>query len=292
VCSKKFQRNVAPLLKVFFETEMKECSGPRPTKLVREVTQVGIRDDDNIEELDPEWTKRRCYARFLWNQGFLYGGDGKGNITITEKTDETWEEPQQTDDEDTVARKDRICSWTTFRDYWKRTYPKLIVRKQSADICGICYQFSIATKSFNQSQKAAYSDSDSDSDGNNQQTLKAFQEREKEVLVLARHMEEAKSMRELAQELTTAGKESAARNDPPGDQVTTVVVDYSQNMEKPFFGRDQPGDTFYFAPKTVNLLGIVDTTTEKDLLHAYTYEEDEGHKGGNNVPALPSMATF
>jgi hypothetical protein len=39
-------------------------------------------------------------------------------------------------------------------------------------------------------------------------------------------------------------------------------------------------------PKTVKVLGIVDTRPVKDLLYAYIYEEDQGHQGGNNVASL------
>ena len=57
-------------------------------------------------------------------------------------------------------------------------------------------------------------------------------------------------------------------------------------MEMPFFGKDQPGETYYFTPKTINLLGIVDCNQEKEVLHAYAYSEEEGSKGGNNVASL------
>ena len=57
--------------------------------------------------------------------------------------------------------------------------------------------------------------------------------------------------------------------------------DYSQNLDLPHFGSEQPGDTYYFSPLTVNVFGLVDHTTE--VLSAYVYNEGEGKKGGNNV---------
>jgi hypothetical protein len=57
-------------------------------------------------------------------------------------------------------------------------------------------------------------------------------------------------------------------------------------MEMPFFGKDQPGNTYYYTPKTINLLGIVDCYQEKEVLHAYAYSKEEGGKGGNNVASL------
>jgi hypothetical protein len=54
----------------------------------------------------------------------------------------------------------------------------------------------------------------------------------------------------------------------------------------PFFGSNQLGDTYYFTPKTVNGLGIVDCRRGKDQLKLYVYGEDEGAKGGNNVASI------
>jgi hypothetical protein len=58
------------------------------------------------------------------------------------------------------------------------------------------------------------------------------------------------------------------------ERVITLVADYCQNMEIHFFGKGQPGDTYYYTPKTINLLGIVDCSSEKDILYTYAYGED------------------
>ena len=55
-------------------------------------------------------------------------------------------------------------------------------------------------------------------------------------------------------------------------------------MELPWFGRVQPGDTYYYTPLTVNNLGIVDTYD--DTLYAHVYHEGQAKKGGNNVASL------
>ena len=66
--------------------------------------------------------------------------------------------------------------------------------------------------------------------------------------------------------------------------VFTLVVDYVQNMELPWFGKVPPSDTYYFTPLTVNIHGIVDT--RNDTLYAHVYHESEGKKAGNNVASL------
>jgi hypothetical protein len=68
--------------------------------------------------------------------------------------------------------------------------------------------------------------------------------------------------------------------------VITLVPDYCQNMEMPFFGKDQPGQTYYYTPKTINLFGVVDCNQVKEVLHAYGYGKELCGKGGNNVPLL------
>ena len=60
--------------------------------------------------------------------------------------------------------------------------------------------------------------------------------------------------------------------------VHTLVVDFGQNMELPFYGEMQPGDTYYYTPLSISNLGIVDTAT--NTLHVHIYHEGEGKKGG------------
>ena len=62
------------------------------------------------------------------------------------------------------------------------------------------------------------------------------------------------------------------------------VCDYAQNLDMPHFGGEQPGDTYYYSPLTINVFGVVDYSVEE--LDAYVYTEGEGKKGGNNVVSL------
>jgi hypothetical protein len=78
------------------------------------------------------------------------------------------------------------------------------------------------------------------------------------------------------------------------------IGDYCQKMEMPYFGAEQPGDTYYMSPLTINCFGVVDptgmssTTIENDtiltewrhMLHAYVYAEGVAGCGGNNVASL------
>ena len=65
-----------------------------------------------------------------------------------------------------------------------------------------------------------------------------------------------------------------------------VIVDFCQNVQLPSHKKDQPGETYFFVPLNIFVLGIVDCNSKKDHLHAYIYTEAEGGKGGNLVASL------
>ena len=90
-------------------------------------------------------------------------------------------------------------------------------------------------------------------------------------------------------------KTAAAQSDPANTK--TLVVDYSQNMQLPFMGSVQSGNTYYYTPiRSVFNLGVVNTGYKKikndavphymDHLYAHIYGEADGGKGGNNVASL------
>jgi hypothetical protein len=62
------------------------------------------------------------------------------------------------------------------------------------------------------------------------------------------------------------------------------VADFAQNMNIPNFASEQPGATYYYAPMSVYVFGVVDAS--QDRLAAYVYIEDQANKGGNNVASL------
>ena len=68
------------------------------------------------------------------------------------------------------------------------------------------------------------------------------------------------------------------------NKTVCLCGDYSQNLDMPHFGGEQPGDTYYYSPLNIYVFGLVNMATE--VLLAYVYGEGEGEKGGNNVPSL------
>ena len=55
-------------------------------------------------------------------------------------------------------------------------------------------------------------------------------------------------------------------------------------MELPWFGAQQPGDTYYYTTLIISNLIVVDCFN--DHLNAHIYHKGEAKKGGNNVASL------
>jgi hypothetical protein len=70
--SNKFRNEVEPGLKEFFDTVVIPLSGSRPTSLTREQSgAIGVDFlDEDLTELDPEWTKRRLFGRYCYDLGY------------------------------------------------------------------------------------------------------------------------------------------------------------------------------------------------------------------------------
>jgi hypothetical protein len=133
---KLFKEEIEPHLRPFFEDYLKTMAGPRATRFVGEATGVSTRDDDvEILELDPEWSKRRCYRKWCYKNGYKLTASARSTITYEKRTNVP-------DD----FEYGKLCCWAKFLDYWKAEYPKLIVRRATADICTTCYKFHIANR--------------------------------------------------------------------------------------------------------------------------------------------------
>jgi hypothetical protein len=138
------------------------------------------------------------------------------------------------------------------------------VSKPSKDICGLCYQFHLGHRTGTCTWLNPDNDDDasleSDNDNNDDEDGALMQARELEtkrvVKEIKQHIEDAISMRALCQ-ILMQGAKTATKLKYADKMVITIVADYCQNTEMPFFGKDQPGDTYYYTPKTINLLGIV-----------------------------------
>ena len=85
---------------------------------------------------------------------------------------------------------------------------------------------------------------------------------------------------------TTIQKAIDTHDLPHSERHYCFIADFAQNMELPFFGASQPGDTYYFSPLKINVFGIVDCSIFGGKLSAHVYDEGIGKKGGNNVTSM------
>lgn len=111
-----------------------------------------------------------------------------------------------------------------------------------------------------------------------------YEKRERLLLEAAEHVKAFRMQREYVKEWTRKVKEQAHENVQWPNKTYMFCGDYSQNMDLPHFGGEQPGESYYFSPLGVYVFGIADHSN--DVLSAYVYHEGVGKKGGDNVVSL------
>jgi hypothetical protein len=111
--------------------------------------------------------------------------------------------------------------------------------------------------------------------------------REKVIDDAVKHVKMARVQHILVNEKMSKAKEDAAANTIHSERFHTFIVDYGQNMQLPWFGTSQPGDTYYYTPLTIFNLGVVDVFhPDGEHLYCHLYKKGDGKKGGDNVASL------
>ena len=291
-----------------FFHEIKQFGMPKTTRFVREETGSGLRDEEeNLLELPTCWSKRSIYARFCYERGFVITNSGGGIKKQEERTDEAWGTQQHK----------KICSWPTFLYFWKTHYPLIQIASPSADICTDCHIFfnrakynappapgappnieqahdtrpaqftnyceATRTNSVEQGEGANDDDEPYDLQLVETQNVELI-ERESSLLKATLHVKQAMIQRKLTN--TKIQQAIDTMNLPHEERHYCFIADFSQNMELPFFGSSQPGDTYYFSALKINVFGIVDCSIFGGKLSAHVYHEGVGKKGGNNVASM------
>ena len=93
-------------------------------------------------------------------------------------------------------------------------------------------------------------------------------------------------MRQQARFAVGQAKEDTEKKVPLQHMHVVAIVDFYQNVQLPSHKKDQPGETYFFVPLNIFVLGIVYCNSKKDHLHANMYTEAEGGKGGNLVASM------
>ena len=81
---------------------------------------------------------------------------------------------------------------------------------------------------------------------------------------MAAHVQSFRAQREFANERAKKSKEDLENNVPWLEKNICLCCDYSQNLDLPHFGGEQPGDTctYYYSPRGIFIIGLVDLSNE------------------------------
>ena len=272
---------------VAFITKIAEENGESyATRFIRELTGIGVRDaEKGVMELPSFMRKRDLYRRFFFERGWVAREDAKGNYHKTSNYDKRLHDDEWGDlaewPSGSVAKE--VCCWETFYGIWERKLPLIKVRPRSRDICTDCFVFKNLYKF--KFHRMTTSVSTNEDDGNDSDD---YEETETETLIMTayEHVASARIQKELAR-----SKMQKAQIDWVSNRLCsvnkgsiTLVMDYCMNLTLPHLGEEQPGDSYFYSPMFLYVLGIVDTGTHK--LTSYVYQESEGKKGGNNTSSL------
>ena len=180
----------------------------------------------------------------------------------------------------------------------------MIVRRPSKDICDKCFIFFnqskfdfIQTREISDVDEASVRASDpfqtDSTEGSAEAVVDFHAEADEDALVdeaaiakATKHVKMAKDQRAAANAEMRQALNDSKKDAPWDERHDCLVANFCQNLGLPFLEKDQPGETYYFSPLTVNCFGVINTAVEKHELTAFLYHEGEGKKGGNVVASL------
>ena len=116
-----------------FMTELTLHADPRATRVVRMIRAEGryqeeLREDKEIIDLPPHYTRMGCYKSFIHGLGYRLVHDPKGRVTDVIALDQL---PQ-------ILPASNLPSWFSFYYYWKNNFPLLKIQKAAKDIYDMC----------------------------------------------------------------------------------------------------------------------------------------------------------
>eukprot|EP00957_Ditylum_brightwellii_P029800 2254075-Ditylum_brightwellii.AAC.2 len=253
-------------------------TAPRATQVVRGELGNLLHDDDlELLELSTSVSKRSLYYQFCFERGVIvYHVDSNGKLKNyptpngVEKDKPEWP---------TGTKTKTICDWGVFLNFWKKHYNHLPCAS--------------VENNENDDRPVEESEDENDNDDNQaphlpHQHALGFEPQEEVVREAYLNVVQADKQRELANKKIANAREDNQNNAPHHLRWYCFIMDYSQNLDLPHYGSEQPVKTYYYCPLNINQFGIVDPSDEslKERLYAFVYHEGEGEKGGNNVASL------
>ena len=257
-----------------------------------------------------------CKVRSSGAYGKMSNFDPRPNYTTVdgvEQEDERWPIGSKPKD---------ITSWWSFRQIWKKEFPNLKIRPPSMDICAECTIFVQRQKYALRGirvQKESDNESDNESETSNDEApspLIGVDDEEPQLLCgvdvplchdeappptkddnvfaevaeivkeAGEHVLDYQSMRDWARSRSVVAQQDRLNGVHHSQRHYVFVLDFSQNLELPHFGDEQPGETYYYSPLAVYIFGIADVSFQPTRMTAFAFHEGEGGKGGNYVASM------
>ena len=118
------------LVQFFLDLQLE--AQPRSTLAVRtETGAVSLKKaDTEIVELPTHYSKRGLYVRFCRERGWHLERKQQGHYAVVNVSDAG-----------DTSNRPPLLDWRTFRRFWKREFPKLILSKPRVDMCTLCHKF-------------------------------------------------------------------------------------------------------------------------------------------------------
>ena len=317
--AKRFRDDVADDLHEFFH-QMEQFATPQATRFVREETGAGLRDgEEGVLELPSSWSKRSVYGRFCFERGIVVTSTHTGNILKAERSDPGWDpnnkkpicswwaflkfwEKEYKNIRIASPSADICTDCHVFFNRSKYATRNLVgTNSDHNDNSTNSINYTTTTMADNLEappvpnanletpnanlETASNNDLEMPQDlqlaENNQLELT---QREATLQKASLHVKQALIQRALANQKIQEAIDTVDL--PHCDRHYCFIADFSQNMELPFFGASQPGDTYYYSPLKINVFGIVDCSIFGGKLSVHVYDEGVGKKGGNNVASM------
>ena len=204
----------------FIKSLANEEGESHTTRFLREHNKVCIRDAEiDTIKLPSYFTKRHVYRQYCWEKGWIAKTNGIGELQHTER-----------ENTDILP----VLSWSSFLRVWGSRCSLIRMRPPSRCTCDLCFKHKMIIKGLkdNAQMLTENESSDDEDDTNNQYILDS-----------ATHMRQARAQRVCSNEKIRICKESKKQNLHFYRSNYVITFDCAQNLQLPYFGEEQPGDT-------------------------------------------------
>ena len=251
-----------------------EHGEPHATLFIGDHNKAFARDAkiDTIE-LPSYFTKLCFFKKYCFKKGWEDACNIRGEGTIVPR--------DNADEHPTESPRYSILSWRSIHHLWKDRCSHINTHPPPRDTCDVCFEYKILVQKnkasiFNDEHYSPDDYVDDDDDVANEEA----------ILDSDRHFTQTRTQKVYANEQVRLAKKYYEESLHFNRSNYEITFDYAQKLQLPYFGGEQPGDTFYFSRLNFHVFGIVNHSPEHDQMNGHPCHKGEGKKGANNVTIL------